>query len=158
MYNIRSATIDDIDAIHALVSESIFELFKDHYTKEQLEAYLASFPKRTHYNELLSDRIIIVACDNDTIVGYTQYDPSESTVDAIYVLPSYTGKGAGSRLLRYIEDVARSLNKSEIKINSTVNATTFYEKSNYIFQENFMQTCKDGTKFEAVKLVKQLNS
>ena len=157
MYNIRSATINDIDAIHALVSESIYELCKDFYTKEELDAYLSSFPKIAHYNELLSDRIIIVACDNETIVGYTQYDPSDSTVDAIYVLPSYTGKGAGSHLLRYIEDVARSLKKSEIKISSSVNAVSFYEKENYIFQENFFQTCKDGTKFESAKLKKQLH-
>jgi len=157
VYNIRSATIHDIDAIHALVRESVFKLCKDHYSISELEAYLSSFPKIEHYNKLLSDRIIIVAIENDTIVGYTQYDPSSSTVDAIYVLPNHTCKGAGSHLLRYVEDIARSLKKDEILISASINAVSFYEKSNYIFQEKFFKTCSDGTKFKSVKYRKNIN-
>jgi len=123
-----------------------------------LEAYIANFPKRIHYNELLSDRILIVACDNETIVGLIQYDPSESAVDAIYVLPGHNGKGLGTRMLRYIEDVARSLKKGEIQIAASMNAIPFYEKSKYIFQDKCFITCKDGTKFKSIKLKKQLNS
>jgi len=157
VYNIRSATMQDIDAIHSLVRESVFELCKDHYSISELEAYLSSFPKTEHYNELLSDRIIIVACENETIVGYTQYDPANSTVDAIYVLPGHTGNGAGSHLLRYIEDIARSLKKEEILISASINAVSFYEKLDYIFQTKFFKICSNGTKFESVKYRKNLN-
>ncbi len=158
MYNIRSATILDIDAICSLMSESVFELCKDYYTKTELEAYMSNFPKRIHYNELLSDRILIVACVDETIVGFTQYDPSESAVDAIYVLPGHTGKGIGTRMLGYIEDVARSLKKNEINIAASKNAVSFYEKSKYIFQNTSYITCKNGTKFESVKFIKHLDS
>ncbi len=158
MYNIRSATIDDIDAICSLVSKSVFELCKEYYTESELEAYLANLLKKIHYNELLSDRILIVACENNVIVGFTQYDPSQSAVDAIYVLPNHTGKGVGTRMLRYIEDVARSLKKEEIIIAALKNAVGFYEKSKYIFQNTSLITCKDGTKFESVELKKQLDS
>jgi len=157
VYNIRSATIRDIDAICSLISESVCELCKEFYTQSELRAYLANFPKKSRYNELLSDRILIVACERDKIVGFTQYDPSESAVDAIYVLPANTGKGVGTRMLRYIEDVARSLKKNEIQIGASVNAISFYEKSQYIFQNKYFKTCKDGTQFESAKLKKNLD-
>ena len=157
VYNIRSATIHDIDAICSLMRESVCELCKEFYTKPQLESYLKDFPKKVYYNDLISDRILIVACDQDKIVGFTQYDPSESALDAIYVLPGHTGNGLGSRMLRYIEDVARSLKKQEIQIGTSINAITFYEKSKYIFQRKFIQTCKDGTQFESARLKKSLS-
>jgi len=140
------------------MSNSVFAFCRDYYTNSELEAYLGNFPKRNQYNELLSDRILIVTCENETIVGFTQYDPSESAVDAIYVLPGHTGNGVGTRMLRYIEDVARSLKKDEINIVSSKNAVSFYEKSEYIFQNRFYITYKNGTKFESVKLIKRLNS
>jgi len=158
VYNIRSVTLEDIDAIRLLMTESVFEFCKDYYSKTELEAYLSSFTNRIYYSELLSDKILIVACLEETIVGFAQYDPSVSAVDAIYVLPGHTGNGVGSRLLSYIEDIARSLKKEEINIAASKNSISFYEKSKYIFQNTGYITCKDGTKFESVEFTKILDS
>ncbi len=156
MYNIRSVTLQDIDAIHLLMTKSVFEFCKDYYSKAELEAYLSSFTNRIYYNELLSDKILIVACIEEIIVGFAQYNPSVSAIDAIYVLPGHTGKGVGTRLLGYIEDIARSLKKEEINIAASKNAISFYEKSQYTFLNTGYITCKDGTKFESVEFSKNI--
>jgi len=156
VYNIRSATLQDIDTICSLMCDSVCELCKDFYTKSELDAFLSNFPKRVYYNELLSDRILIVACEDESILGFAQFDPSQSAVDAIYVRPGHTRKGVGSRLLSYIEDVARSLKKEKMNITVSLNAVSFYENSRYIFQSKSFITCKDGTKFESVTLTKVL--
>ena len=158
IYNIRSATIHDIDDINALVRESMLKLCKGYYTDAELESFLLDFPNKNHYHDILSDRILIVACLKDQIAGFTQYDPLRSAVDAIYVLPDHAGNGLGTRMLRYIEDIARSLRKEEILAGAPMNAIRFYEKSEYKFKRTYFQTCRDGTQFESAEVIKRLNS
>jgi GNAT superfamily N-acetyltransferase len=99
---------------------------------------------------------MIVCCDMETILSFAQYDPTDSFIDAIYVDPQHIGKGIGTNMLNYLEDVARQLNKTYIEINASINAINFYEKCGYEQQGTFFLDCRDGSKFETIKFTKQL--
>ena len=156
VYNVRPATVEDIDTIYSLIYASVFELCKQHYSQEKLDSFIHSLPSKVLYYKWLTDRILIVCCDGKNIIGFGQLDPAESFLDAIYVHPEYTGNGVGTKIINYLEGVASSLKKHEIKINAPVNAIGFYEKCGFEQQGTFFITCKDGTKFDSVKFTKQL--
>jgi GNAT superfamily N-acetyltransferase len=99
---------------------------------------------------------MIVCCEGKTIVGFGQFDPTESFIDAIYVDPNHIGRGVGTKIMNYLEEVTRSLNKTEICINASINAINFYEKCGYQQQGTFYIDCRDGSKFETIRFCKQL--
>jgi len=157
VYNVRPATVEDVDTIYSLIYASVCELCKEHYSQEKLDSFIQTLPGKVLYYKWLTDRILIVCCDGKNIIGFGQFDPAESFVDALYIHPEYTRKGVGTQIMHYLEDVACSLKKSDININASVNATTFYEKVGFDQQGTFFITCKDHTKFETIKFSKQLN-
>ncbi len=156
MYNVRTATVDDVDTIYSLIHASVYELCKEHYSQAKLDSFIHTLPSKIIYYKWLTDRILIVCCDGKDVVGFGQLDPAESYVDALYVHPNYTRKGIGTKLLHYLEEVAISLRKSDIKINASINAIRFYEKCGFEQQGTFFITCKDHTRFETIKFSKQL--
>lgn len=156
MYNVRAATVEDVDNIYSLIYDSVHELCKQHYTQEKLNSFIHNLPGKVLYYKWLTDRILIVCCDEDDIVGFGQYDPTESFIDAIYVHPQHTGKGVGTSIMKYLEEVARTLRKPALNINGSINATNFYEKCGYEQQGTFFMNCKDGTRFETIKFTKLL--
>ena len=157
MYNVRSATVEDVDNIYSLIYASVCELCKEHYSQEKLDSFIHTLPGKVLYYKWLTDRILIVCCDGKDIIGFGQFDPAESFVDALYIHPKYTRKGVGTKILHYLEDVAHSLKKPDIKINASVNSTNFYEKCGFEQQGTFFITCKDHAKFETIQFSKQLN-
>jgi len=156
VYTVRPASVEDVDNIYSLIYASVCELCKAHYTQEKINSFINNLPSKLLYYKWLSDRILIVCCEGKTIVGFGQFDPAESFIDAIFVDPQYIGKGIGTKIMTYLDDVARSLRKSEIKINASINAISFYEKCGFVQQGTFFLTCKDGTHFETVKFSKLL--
>lgn len=156
MYNIRAAALKDVDQIYSLIYESVSELCKLHYTREKIDSFINNLPSKVLYYKWLTDKIMIVCCDMETILSFAQYDPTDSFIDAIYVDPQHIGKGIGTNMLNYLEDVARQLNKTYIEINASINAINFYEKCGYEQQGTFFLDCRDGSKFETIKFTKQL--
>lgn len=157
MYNVRAATVEDVDKIYSLIYDSVHELCRQHYTPEKLNSFIKNLPSKVTYYKWLTDRILIVCCNEGDVIGFGQYDPAESFIDAIYVHPQHTNKGVGSSIMKYLEEVARTLKKNQININGSINATRFYAKCGYEEQGTFFISCKDGTRFETVRFYKLLN-
>ena len=156
MYTVRPASVNDVDNIYSLIYSSVCELCKTHYTQEKLNSFIDNLPSKLLYYKWLTDRILIVCCEGKNIVGFGQFDPAESFIDAIFVHPEHTGKGIGTKIITYLDSVAQSLKKYELKINASINAVSFYEKCGFERQGTFFIICKDGTRFETVKFTKQL--
>jgi GNAT superfamily N-acetyltransferase len=156
VYNIRQARIDDVDKVYSLIHDSVSELCKQHYSQERIDSFIDNLPGKVLYYKWLTDKIMIVCCEGDTIVGFGQFDPTAVFIDAIFVDPDHVGEGIGTKLMNYLEDVARQLKKPEIGINASVNAIQFYEKCGYQQQGTFFIDCKDGSKFETIKFSKKL--
>ena len=156
MYNVRAATVEDVDNIYSLIYDSVYELCKQHYRQEKLDAFIHNLPSKVLYYKWLTDRILIVCCDGKEIVGFGQYDPAESFIDAIYVHPQHIGKGVGSSIMRYLEQIAHTLRKPDLSINASINATRFIEKCGYQQQGTFFINCKNGKRFETIKFTKLL--
>ena len=154
MYNVRAAAVEDVDTIYSLIYASVCELCKEHYSQEKLDSFIHNLPSKVLYYKWLTDRILVVCCDGKDIIGFGQFDPAESFIDALYIHPEHTRKGVGTQIIHYLEEVANSLKISDIKINASVNATNFYEKCGFEQQGTFFIKCKDHSKFETIQFSK----
>ena len=108
MITARKAISEEFDDFKKVVVESVLELCKHHYTHAQLKSLLAQYPGRELYEKWIHERVLVVAEDDGKIVGFAQYFPPNSSIEAIHVLPSQVKRCVGKNLIGLIEDIARN--------------------------------------------------
>lgn len=156
MIAIRNAISTDIDKFKRVITASILELCKDYYTQNELNSLLAQYPERKLYDIWLHERVLLVADDGNEIVGFAQYFPLDSSIEAVHVLPGYVKQGIGKNLVKKIEEIAKQKNAPRIILGSSLNAVTFYEKCGFIRMGNSTFRCNDGVKLEVINFEKKL--
>ena len=99
MTHIRNARESDIVRFKEIIEASILELCKDFYTQEQIEALLKQYPSPALYKKWLWERVLIVAENDDEVIGFAQYDPCTNSIEAVHVSPDHTCLGTGRNLV-----------------------------------------------------------
>lgn len=89
----------------------------------------------TKYIVLLDDGYPVATC--------RFYDDGEGavTLGRVVVLPEYRGKKLGNRVVKEAEDWIKELGYKEIKIDSRVEVTGFYEKLGYSHVDHHVKKC-----------------
>ena len=158
MVTTRLARSEDIDDFKNVVVESIHELCKWHYAPEELESLLAQYPGRDLYEKWLHERVLVVAEVEGKIVGFAQYFPPNSSIEAVHVLPAYAKRGIGKMVVALIEEIARTQGAKRITLGSSLNAVGFYEQCGYSRKETGTFKCNNGVELDVVNYEKQLCS
>ena len=74
---------------------------------------------------------------NVGLVATGYLDVSAGSVEAIFTLPDFTGKGLASQIITAIKNEARSRGFKQLTLCATPNAQTFYERHGFHFiQQN----------------------
>jgi putative acetyltransferase len=155
---IRKATKEDIESFKEVIRTSILELCADYYSQEQLEALLSQFPAIEVYEKWINDRLLLVAEEKGNIVGFAQYSPDISLIEAVHVNPLSSKQEIGRKLVRAIEGIALDLGKDKITLESSINAIEFYKKCGYRQIKSSKYKCKNDVDLDVVTFEKQLNS
>ena len=101
---IRTAVLEDIPAIRLIATITWAQAYESMIPKDIQDQYI----KDNYSYEALEERILnsemIVATENDLIIGYANYHVKEGVVYllAIYVLPTEQRSGVGSMLLKHV--------------------------------------------------------
>lgn len=127
---VRTASSDDLESIAVLHRESISELCKGHYSGEQLAEWTAVL-RTAAYSAMLSTRVVLVAEQGATLLGFGVLDAEDSLINATYVNPSATRRGVGRRLVAAMEAAASAVGCTQVRLNATLNAVPFYEALGY---------------------------
>lgn len=98
----------------------------------------------------------LVAEEQNRIVGLGVLDVEKSLVNAVYVDPSYVKKSVGRRLVGALEEIARTKNVTELRLNSTLNAVPFYEALGYSHGKIPVTRLPNGTELPCVAMAKRL--
>jgi GNAT superfamily N-acetyltransferase len=96
---IRRAALADAEGIFRVHGSAIRDVASTRYTAEQIEAWTGRLSAAS-YGEPIESKILFVAVDAGQICGFSQLDPKNSMVEAVYVLPSHLRQGLGGRLLK----------------------------------------------------------
>jgi N-acetylglutamate synthase-like GNAT family acetyltransferase len=156
MFVVRRATEDDVEAIGRVHRRSIREICGAHYPPEVIEAWAA--PRRPeHYSKAVRNKDFYVAEDAEgAVVGFGVLNRETQEVEAVYVQPEVKRRGAGMKILRTLEDVARGAGLETLHLNASLNGVPFYEGAGYAWLEQGAHRLANGVEIACVLMSKSL--
>lgn len=171
----RIATLDDTDAIIALMELSMRKLLPNVLTPAQVERSTDSMGFDT---QLVADGTYILVFEDDVLVGSGGWsrrrtlfgsddtagrddalaDPATepAKIRAMYTHPDHTRKGIGSLILDLAEAAARAEGFKSIEMGSTAPGRLLYEQRGYVFVEDLSPQYEDGTVVPILRMRKSL--
>jgi GNAT superfamily N-acetyltransferase len=126
---IRTARPEDALRLHELHAASVRALCAKHYTKGIIEGWLRS-KTPSGYLPSIEREAIFVAELNQKIIGFGE--AAAGAVIAVYVDPSAAGQGVGRLILDRAVTLARNGHSGPIRVESTLNASSFYEHLGFV--------------------------
>lgn len=126
---IRSATVDDAEAICRVAIRALRETNARDYTPDVIERLVAGFsPPRIA--AFIASRPFYVASAHGAVVGTANLDGA--TARAVFVDPDHQGLGIGAGLMTVIEDLACTRSVATMRVQSSTTAEGFYRKLGYV--------------------------
>ena len=132
---IQLATKQDIPSIVEIHKKCIKETNSKAYNKEIIDNWLNLINKKNVLSQFENTTWVIIK-ENNTIVGFAQYDLEDTDLYQIQIDPNYQSKGYGKELYKYIENDFIKNNKDKVTLNATLNAVLFYKSLGFREIEN----------------------
>ncbi len=136
---VRTATIQDSEAIHEHHTRAVQSTCKDFYTEEEVEAWLKGRSPEG-YHRGIENKEMYVAEENGQITGFGHAIPG--SIEACYVDPEFHKQGVGKLLIEHGLKIASNGHK-KVKVESTINAENFYNKYGFKKIKNDVITRND---------------
>ena len=179
-WQIRTARVSDIPALHALIEASVRGLQAGDYTPAQMEGALGTVLGLD--TQLIRDQTYFVVEARDanresvlagcggwskrrTLFGADRgpgrepdlLDPEvdAAKVRAIFVHPEFARQGLGSLLLKYSEDAAEQAGFTRFEMGSTLSGVPLYQRKGYRKVEEIDVPVQDGQSISVVRMAKQ---
>jgi GNAT superfamily N-acetyltransferase len=153
--SLRLAVDGDRPGIFAVHLRAVRETCSRSYSPQQIAAW-TNVLSVDDYTTLMRRRLLVVATDADTVVGFGQLDPDAGEIDAVYVLPQRQGEGIGRRLLSELERLALLRGLRRLAVSATLNATGFYERAGYARRHVAVHRTLTGVQLACVRMGKTL--
>lgn len=176
-WNTRLATLDDVDVLKSLISESGRVLNSGDYSPQQV----ASLLKYAHGvdTQLIHDGTYFVVCEGETPIGCGGWsrratlmggdqhkgetpdpllDPATDAarIRAFFVHPNWARKGVGSHLLQMCEQAAREAGFRSLELQATLTGEYLYARFGFETFEEVDVTLPDGTIVKGRRMRKDL--
>ena len=130
-YVIDNADFDDTEDICAVQIASIEHMGAPHYTTEEITAWLQGVGICQIASSLEDEdkEIFVARDDNSLVMGFCALKGNQVT--DIFVDPAYAGKGIGTALIKQAETFAVENGRRSLRLLSTLNSVTFYNKCGF---------------------------
>ena len=130
---VRLAVPEEAEECWNIRNLAIREGCQSSYSAKVLEAWTPeAMPE--HYREVITKNPFFVVETPDVKLVSTGYlDLASGSVEAIFTLPDYFGKGLASQVIKEIKNEALERGLKKLTLSSTPNAQTFYEKHGFVF-------------------------
>jgi putative acetyltransferase len=126
---LRSATPKDAPRLHELHTASVRTLCSAHYASEVIDGWLVDRTPAS-YLRPIERGALFVAQGDEWIGGFGEAAPG--IVVAVYVDPSIVGRGVGAMILAHAVSLARQDHRGPIRLESTLNARSFYARHGFV--------------------------
>ncbi len=127
---IRKGKLNDLPEMKNLFVNTITEICKSEYDKQQISIWTSSSENDKRWNEMITDQVVLIAEYENKIVGFISLE-NGNYIDFLYVHKDYQRKGIAKKLYSAIEKEA--LRQKQTKLSSDVSKTArpFFEKVGY---------------------------
>jgi N-acetylglutamate synthase-like GNAT family acetyltransferase len=130
----RKAVISDIPVIQQ-IAEKAWRPTYSHILSEDQTIYMLAMMYGTEVlmKQINSQIAFFLAVEADLVIGYFAMEisePSKMKLHKIYLDPDQKSKGAGTKIIEFIKDVAfkAGVRQIELNVNKFNSAVQFYEK------------------------------
>ena len=155
---IADMTDDESAQCLELIKTSIVELASECYSREQLEAWIDQYPNPTIFLTWRNRRKMLVARQDENLVGFGQLAYDLKEIVAVHVMPQMIRSGIGSRIVSALEDEARNSEIEELIVEASLNAVPFYKACGYQAVKEMVFHCNNGVSVDALFMRKDLLS
>ncbi|WP_319557318.1 GNAT family N-acetyltransferase [Thiomicrorhabdus sp.] len=152
---IRPAETSDTEKIAATHKASIETICSNFYNSQSIAGWVEILSPAI-YEDAIENKVMILAEENEEILGIGILDLAEGEIGAIYIHPKAKGKGYGRKLLLELESIALKNNVTQLALCSTMNALGFYQHHGYIGTDKTFHELPNGIKLECIKMSKNL--
>ena len=122
-----SATIDNLDTIYNLVQNTIRTIYPKYYPTEVVDFFCEHHNPENIRKDIESGVVGILLVDGN-IVGTGSYNDNHIT--RVYVNPDFQGKGYGSYIMQYLENII-SHTYDSVSLDASLPASHLYERRGY---------------------------
>ncbi|MPX90425.1 GNAT family N-acetyltransferase [Salinivibrio sp. VYel1] len=156
MITIRKANQSDAQAIFDLRNRAILAKCSAHYTEEQLSLWTQGSVSERFIADVV-DTFYVSEMDGQ-VIGSGKLNTQTGLVDAIFVEPDYSGRGAAKKMLQFLEHLAKEQGLRLLTLESTLNAAPFYRACGFVGDEASTYHSPKGIRLDCVPMEKQLQT
>ncbi|AIR66615.1 GNAT family N-acetyltransferase [Cedecea neteri] len=155
---VRRATLNEAQALWAIRNEAIRFGCRDTYPEDVLTAWTPDEMPEGYRNEIINNPFFVADNENGEPVATGFLDLKNGSVEAIFTLPAYTGRGLAKQILQAIKQEARSRGMSRLTLSSTPNARDFYLTQGFrVVKEGLYPMSRSGTLLRCYEMVCELD-
>ncbi|WP_116644980.1 GNAT family N-acetyltransferase [Salinivibrio sp. HTSP] len=154
MITIRKANQNDAQAIFDLRNRAILAKCSAHYTEEQLSLWTQGTVSERFMADVV-DTFYVSEIDGQ-VIGSGKLNTQTGLVDAIFVEPDYSGRGAAKKMLQFLEHLAKEQGLRLLMLESTLNAAPFYRACGFVGDEVSTYHSQKGIRLDCVLMEKPL--
>ena len=133
--SIWPAIANDASAIAELHFASVHHFAVSVYPSEVLDLWSPAPDERRikrFHDAIVSDAEVVVTAEvGGSLVGFGTIVPASEELRALYVHPTFAGRGIGSALLAHLESLARKQGNRSLNLKASLNAVEFYRKRGF---------------------------
>ncbi|MBC3437946.1 GNAT family N-acetyltransferase [Pseudomonas sp. BW16M2] len=130
MLEIRRASRHDALQTYTIRRQAILHQCAGAYGDALAQAW-ADVPFTEGYAALVADHFHL-ACMDGTIAATGMLDLHSGELGALFVLPSFMGRGIARRMVEHLEGIARAEGLETVHLDATLNAAAFYRNCGYV--------------------------
>jgi len=108
------------------------------------------------YAEAIDRYEFFVAEEDGAVVGFGELGQETGEVQGLYVSSDVAGRGVGRKLLSTLEERARAHGLKSLRLTSSLNAVSFYERAGFEAVEELSETIGPGVERASVRMFKEL--
>jgi GNAT superfamily N-acetyltransferase len=136
------------------VHQAAIQGTSEFYSQAERDSWASGLEASRYAQIYAADEKCLVAVDPEgNPVGFCSF--AEDEVRGLFVHPDVQGKGIGKALLNTAESALLNAGRWPIKLEATISARAFYEKSGYKVTEETTGDSRGGLQLAVVKMQKK---
>lgn len=130
---IRYARSEEAEILWALRNRALRHGCKNIYPDNILLAWTPEDMPPSYRQVIEDNPFFVIDDENGKPVATGFLSLLDKSVEAVFTLPEYSGKGLARQIIDAIKQQARVRNMTQLRLSSTPNARAFYEKQGFKF-------------------------
>jgi len=121
----------DTIGLSELFAQSIEELTQEDYDEEQRLAWISAAEDAQAFAKRLGSMVTLVVQIEGEYAGFASLKDNK-VLDMLFVHPHHAGEGVGTALCDALERIAAARGATEISVDASETAATFFEDRGYV--------------------------